>query len=97
MRNIPTPARVAIATLYLRLRDARRHAADAADAAGGYSGRAYRSADAEQLTLHNALMAAKANVARSMQPNLRPSAKEFLAMVQKRGERLRSPRLAEAA
>lgn len=82
MRHLPKPARLAAATLYLRLRDARRHRADLLRRHGSDSP-AYLVADGRWIEAHNALQIVMGRLHGQTVPHTSP--KEMLRIVAQRG------------
>ena len=81
MRSLPEPARQVIATLYLRLRDARRHRANLLRRHGA-DFPAYLVADGQWLEAHNALQSVLVGV--HGQTVHHTSAKDMLRLVAQR-------------
>ena len=85
MRSLPEPARLAIATMYLRLRDARRHRANLLHRHGA-DFPAYLVADGQWLEAHNALQSVVGRIHEGRVSYRSPG--EMLKLVAMRGRQL---------
>lgn len=82
MRDLPHSTRVAIATLYLRVRNARVRSQDLRNTEGATSRRSIE-AEAAALEIHNSLQAVLQNISRHAEPKQGEAAKEGAKLILK--------------